>query len=147
VTRLARAAAPTGIARVPSLLSLVADVAAHLARAPRVGDALPWALQQVRDALDAIDCTLWRPNGVGLPAVWRANDDAAELRNPVLDLEGDGASVIAVTVRYGDRDLGVLSVRLGRAISPDERTSMRAVADLLAPLLAAEANQEPAAEP
>jgi two-component system NtrC family sensor kinase len=147
VTRLARAAAPTGIARVPSLLSLVADVAAHLARAPRVGDALPWVLQQVRDALDAIDCTLWRPNGVGLPAVWRANDDAAELRNPVLDLEGDGASVIAVTVRYGDRDLGVLSVRLGRAISPDERTSMRAVADLLAPLLASEANQETAAEP
>jgi two-component system NtrC family sensor kinase len=138
VTRLARIAAPTDTLPGRSLLSLVAEVAAALARAPRIGDALPRVLQLVRDALNAVECTLWRPNAVGLPAVWRAGDDGAEGRAAVLDLKAEGAGVVAVTVRYGDRDLGVLSVRLGRAISPEERTALRAVADSVAPLLAAD---------
>jgi two-component system NtrC family sensor kinase len=139
VTRLARATDQIALARGTSLLSLVGDVAAQAARSPRVGDAVPRILQLVRDVLGAAECLLWRPNAEGLPAVWRADDRTGAAPVSVLDLEGDGAGMVAVTVRHGQDDLAVLSLRLGRATTADERTALRAVADTLAPLLAADA--------
>ncbi|MGI8844060.1 MAG: two-component system sensor histidine kinase NtrB [Gemmatimonadaceae bacterium] len=136
--RLAREAAPIGIARAPSLLSLVAEVAGLAARTPRADRALPKILRSIREALSALDCTLWRPSAAGLPAIWRAGEEESEATTPVLDLETDGAGVAAVTIRHGGRDLAVLSVRLGRLMSLEERKTLRAVADILAPLLASD---------
>jgi two-component system, NtrC family, sensor kinase len=133
------------LARSTSLLALVGEIAALAARTPRVGEAIPRALQVLRDALGAGECMLWRPNAAGLPAVWRAGDESGSSAVSVLDLEGEGAGMVAVTVRYDQRDLGVLSLRLGRGATDEERTALRAVADTLAPLLAVEA--EPAADP
>ena len=148
--RLAREAAPIGIARNPSLLSLVAEVAGLAARTPRADRALPKILRSIREALSALDCTLWRPSAAGLPAIWRAGEEESETTPPLLDLENDGAGVAAVTIRYGGKDLAVLSVRLGRLMSLEERKTLRAVADILAPVLASDPSPAPdidAAEP
>ena len=138
MSRLARVADQKGIARDTSLLGLVARAAAHAARTPRIEDAVPRILEDVRDALGATESTLWRPNAAGLPAVWRAGGTPSGTPVSVLDFEGDGDGMVAVTVRYGGRDLGVLSLRLGRTVTVEEQTAMRAVADTLAPLLASD---------
>ena len=127
------------VARSTSLLALVGEIAALVARSPHVGDTIPRALQVLGDTLGAGECLLWRPNAAGLPAVWRAGDASGRSPVTVLDLEGEGAGMVAVTVRYDQRDLGVLSIRLGRGATDDERTALRAVADTLAPMLALEA--------
>lgn len=122
--------------RAALLLSLLADVASLAAKAELVESALPQMLQLVRDAFGASECTLWCPNSNGMPAVWQAGGETGT-GAAVLDLEADGGGVAAVTVRYRDVDVGVLTVRIGRALSPEERTALRAVADTIAPRLAA----------
>ncbi|HUF29257.1 MAG TPA: PAS domain-containing protein, partial [Gemmatimonadaceae bacterium] len=142
--QLAREAAPIGIGRTPSLLALVAEVAGLAARVPQAERSLPKILRSIRSALNALDCTLWRPSAAGLPAIWRAGEEESETATPLLDLETDGAGAAAVTIRYAGRDLAVLSVRLGRLMSQEERQTLRAVADILAPVLAADPPPESA---
>jgi two-component system NtrC family sensor kinase len=135
LSRLASAAASIGVDRAASMLSLLADVAGEAAKAERIEVALPRVLELVRTAFGASECTLWSPSGNGIPAVWRAGDqnDAAPV---LLDLERDGRGIATATVRYGSRDIGVLSVKLGRPLESDERVALRSVADTLAPMLA-----------
>ena len=136
MSRLARAAASIGMDRAASMLSLVAGVAAETAKAERIDLSLPRALELVRAAFAASECTLWCPSTSGIPAVWRAGEQngAAPL---MLDLERDGSGVATATVRFGTRDVGVLSVRVGRPLEAEERVALRSVADTLASLVAA----------
>jgi two-component system NtrC family sensor kinase len=134
VSRFARTATPVGAEHAALLLALLGNVAALASRATHADMALPQVLQLLRDQFGASECTLWCPNTSGMPAVWRTGEPSGA-SPAVLDLEGDGGGVATVTVRYRDRDLGVLSVRLGRPLSSEERTALRAVADTLAPVL------------
>lgn len=137
MTRLANVAAQLGEGRAASMLSLLAVIAAETAKADRIDNALPRVLEQIRLAFGAAECTLWCPSSSGMPAVWRAGGEAGNGVAPVmLDLEGEGGGTATATVRFGSRDVGVLSLRLGRQLEPVERVTLRSAADMLAPLLA-----------
>ena len=114
-----------GPSRALAPLAALGEIASAVASGRPVERVIPEVLELVRLALGADECTLWRPAG------GQADADA-----PVSGLGSEASGVTTASVRHAGKDLGVLSVRVARALSADERLLLRAAGDLVASLIA-----------
>ena len=107
------------------------------------GETLDWrianSLKALRDFLDADECAIWLRAPSGLARGWGAGQpqmhvEAVEqmLASPEL-VTGD---VVGERISWGDKPAGALAVATRRALGADERTVVRAVAQLIARQLA-----------
>ena len=127
---------PTGIG---PLLATVAHVAARLAAAAHPEDAVLDVLDLVRRGLGAEECGVWLSTPAGLIRHWGVGDFEVTVEEVEVVLDAttrpvDGPALIERLVAAEQR-LGALAVRLSRAWTDDERAGVRAVANVLAPVL------------
>jgi two-component system NtrC family sensor kinase len=121
-------------------LTAIGEIAAALATGDSVGAVMPGILSAVASELDGTQSSLWLRGLDGLRRAWSvAADDTevsgieARLRTPDQRLAADG--YVVARLLAGRQELGALSVRPGRPLSPEDQLFLSTVADLLAPSL------------
>ncbi len=130
---------PTSLQPVSPALTLISDVAAHLAAGGPIDDALHKVLELLRRALTASDVAVWTFAPAGLTRTWGAGHGGTTDTEIVALLEaGDSANDRIVIARMiaGERHLGVLVLRVDRSLDSEERIVLATIADLLAPAIA-----------
>ena len=132
---------PTSEGRAARALSALAGISAELASARSLEHTVARALATLRAFLDAVQVSIWLHTPAGLALSCSAGEDSTTeddvrkgLRIPdallvVKDLE-------VAPIILGDRRVGALVIRTTRALGDEERMSLTAFANLLAPELA-----------
>jgi PAS domain S-box-containing protein len=117
-------------------LAVVTAAAARLASSPSLEESAPDMLAEFRDALGASEAGLWLDGSTGLSLHTADGDLVTDGPAVEAALSGSGAGdVIAAPFMLGGRRLGALALRAARP-DPDPKPFVRAMAALLAPLLA-----------
>lgn len=102
---------------------------------------MPGILAGVASELDGAQATLWLRGIDGLRRAWSvASDDTAASAVEEQLQTGDGSAAlgfVAARLFAGRQELGAISARPGRELSPEDRLFVSTVADLLAPALGA----------
>lgn len=102
---------------------------------------MPGILAAVASELDGAQATLWLRGLDGLRRAWSAANDETPAGAVEEQLRtGDGAPAhgfVAARLFAGRQELGAISARPGRELSPEDRLFLSTVADLLAPALGA----------
>ena len=131
-------AAATSPATAPKALDALAAVVAEFNANRPLETSIAVALDTLRRALGADECSLWLHTADGLVRTWAAGDPQATEEAVNAALAGraaEGANVYAARVTGGDRQVGALVLRLGRSPQVEESLLLTAVANLLAPEL------------
>ena len=141
---------PTSLQPVSPALALLSDVAAHLAAGGALDDVLHKVLELLRRGLTATDCAIWAFAPAGLTRVWGVGDGSTTDTEISALIEAGELStnrVVLSRLIAGERQLGVLVLRVDRSLDSEERIVLATLADLLAPAIAnAEHAQEMAVE-
>ena len=119
-----------------ALAALSAIIAEFNANRP-LETSIAVALDTLRRGLGASECSLWLHTADGLVRTWVAGEAlATEAAVDAALLHGHPApGVLGVTVTAGDRRVGALVVRIGRALDSAETLVITSVANLLGPEL------------
>ena len=129
----------------PGALSTIAEVAALLAAAEPPSEAVAGVLRVTAAAIGAVGMTLWMPSPRGLVRATATEHDPTTAEE-VLGLLGEGeagtrssapvpGTLVAARLLSGRRRLGVLSARLPGRADEGRELLLRAVANVLAPVL------------
>lgn len=141
---------PTSLQPVSPALALISDIAAHLAAPGSLDDVLHKVLELVRRALTATDCAIWAFAPAGLTRAWGVGDAGTTDTAIAALIEAGELSderIVLARLIAGERQLGVLVLRVDRSLDSEERIVLATVADLLAPAIAnAEHAQQMAVE-
>jgi len=126
----------TPSASTPRALDALAAVIAEFNANRALETSIAVALDTLRRALGADECSLWLHTADGLVRTWTSGASLATEEAVVAALaDGRTAGVRAVRVTAGDRRMGALVLRPGRALQDEEGILLAALADLLAPEL------------
>jgi PAS domain S-box-containing protein len=122
----------------PNALDALAAVIAEFNANRPLETSIALALEALRHAMDAQECSLWLHAADGFVRTWAAGEAQAEEAtvNAALDARGEVQGVCAVPVNGPDRSVGALVLRLGRSLHGEEAMLLTAVSNLLAPELA-----------
>ena len=129
---------PTGVTGVtPPLLAAVAQIAAALATGDAPTEVLGGVLNRITDAIAVSSVSLWLTDDLELRCkarVGAAPPTASAVRATVIGTARDTGFVV-VRLNAAHHPLGALVLTPTRALTPDERTFLATVADILAPVL------------
>ena len=120
------------------MLHAVAQIAAALATRDAPSDVLPGVLERVIDTVGATSASLWLGSEATLRCEARAGLPApsiAAVRAQLAAPSAAGGELMLVRLDAGHHALGALALTPGAALSPDQRTFLATVADILAPVL------------
>jgi PAS domain S-box-containing protein len=126
--------------KIPRSLSAIAEIAASLATGDSVSAVIPGVLASVASELDGVQASLWLKGLDGLRRAWSVGGDETSVVTADRLLEGRDLvtadpSVVGTLLVAGRRELGLLTVCPGRALSTEDRLFVGAVADVLAPAI------------
>lgn len=124
----------------PPLLGALAQIAAALATGDAPTEVLGGVLTRVAETVRASSCSLWLMDALELRCKARVGGVPpsgtavrTRLANPSSQRESD--ALVVVRLDAANSPLGALVVALTTGLSPDERTFLSTVADILAPVL------------
>ena len=121
------------------LLGTVAEVAARLAAASHPEDAALDVLDLMRRGLGAEECGIWLNTPAGLIRNWGVGDLVVTVEEIEVVMDGsapDSASLTDIErLVAAEQRIGALAIRLARPWTDDERAGVRAIANVLAPVL------------
>ncbi len=130
--------------RVDTPLTVIAEIAAILARGPLADAAVRDVLQALRRAIRADEASIWRRSPAGLECSSRvgSSESSAADVDASISAGGSAGGLLAVPVRFGAGDVAVLCVRRSR-VTPEQFELVAVVADLLsAPFAQCECSQQ-----
>ena len=125
------------------LLHAVAQIAAALATRDAPSDVLPGVLERIADTVGAAGVSLWLGGEGELKCEARfgsGTPSPALVRTQIS--EGAVGDYAVVRLDAGHHPLGVLVLTPASALSPEQRTFLATVADILAPVLRQAANAQ-----
>jgi two-component system NtrC family sensor kinase len=126
---------------IPRTLTAFAEIAAALATGDSVSAVMPGILSCIASELDGAQATCWLRGIEGLRRAWSVANDETLASEVDLQLHsgdlGAPRTFVAARLFAGRQELGAISVRPGRDLSPEDRLFLGTVADLLAPALGA----------
>ena len=118
---------------VPRSLTALAEIASALATGDSVSAVMPGILAAVAGELNGTQATLW------LRRSWEVAGDTTSAADVETRLGPQGnvanAGFVVARLVAGRQELGALSIKAGRELSPEDDLFVSAVADLLAPTL------------
>ncbi|MEP7002567.1 MAG: hypothetical protein ABI969_18900, partial [bacterium] len=120
------------------MLHAVAQIAAALATGDAPSEVLPGVLERIADTVGASSVSLWLGVDGELRCEARVGGSPpsgaalrAELISPTLVDEG----FVVVRLDAAHKQLGALVLSAAGSLSPDQRTFLATIADILAPVL------------
>ncbi len=122
----------------PSLLHAVAQIAAALATGEAPGEVLPGVLERVADTIGAANVSLWLGGEGELRCEARvggAAPSAAQVRALLTSRTSSASGLVVVRLDAAHNSLGALVLMPTRVLTPDERSFLATIADILAPVL------------
>jgi two-component system NtrC family sensor kinase len=120
------------------LLHAVAQIAAALATGDAPSEVLPGVLERVADTVGARGISLWLGGEGELRCEARFGDaapPAAVVRAQLTHPTPGGTGLVVVRLDAGHHPLGALVLTPTGPLSPDQRTFLATIADILAPVL------------
>ncbi|MDE3150826.1 MAG: PAS domain-containing protein, partial [Gemmatimonadota bacterium] len=114
-------------------------VAQAFARGADLARAMPAGLRALQRELGARGCSIWLSDRGGVRRAWSAARDGVTPEQAARAMRGSrrsaGADPLLVPLGPGRRPLGVLAATLGRPVLAAERTLVRDIAGVLAPIV------------
>ncbi|MDA1080433.1 MAG: ATP-binding protein [Gemmatimonadetes bacterium] len=135
-THTSPSGAPSTSTRV---LDALAGIIAELAGERALETSLAASLESLRSALGAEEAAIWLLSAAGMVRAWGSGPEQVggdAVRSIIADERWDSDGVVAARISGGEQRSGALVVRVTRALEPEERTLVSAVANILAPELA-----------
>jgi two-component system NtrC family sensor kinase len=117
-----------------ALSGIIADLAAERPLEASLGKTL----ESLRAALGADEAAIWLPSASDMVRAWGAGAaaiSAADVQR-LGESGGTGPGIVGARLSAGQQRAGVLALRVPRALEPEERVLVDAVANLLGPELA-----------
>ncbi len=125
--------------RATRVLSALAGITAELASSRALESSIERVLGTVRGVLGATEADVWLHTPNGLLRGWSSGGTGiteAEVRVGLAAAGGVARGPHIEPITLGDRRVGAIALRLTRALEPEERLLVTALANLLAPELA-----------
>lgn len=130
----------SGLTPTPTrVLEALSGIIAELAGERPLETALVAALDALRAALGADEAAIWLASPAGVVRAWGSGQETIgekEVRTMISDNAWESETRIGARIMSGEQRTGALVVRLTRALEPEERMLVPAVANLLTPELA-----------
>jgi two-component system NtrC family sensor kinase len=120
------------------VLEALSGIIGELAGDRPLETSLGASLESLRAATGATEASVWLPSSSEVVRAWGAGPattSPAEVQAILSAGKWESAEVIATRIQMGEQRTGVLIVRTGRALEPEERLLISSVANLLGPEL------------
>lgn len=121
---------------IPASLLTLSEIAASLATAEALDEVVPGILEHVCMALGADECVVWIRQQDRLDRGWAHGAPDTSARDAErLNAAAEVPGVLGVRLLAAHQPIGLLTLRVGRILSPENGTFFATVADMLGPAI------------